>query len=179
MPAPDVYTLTHVLEHTQIPTHSRSQLSELGAGQVPFMNGDSAPLPAPWGLLQMPGVILSLDQWMTFGDTGLGAAGSGDEGTALWCLVMERDPRVRGGQLGQRGPPLTGLLHLWILLPSTWLGTWGTGSDPRAQPVSCGLSSFALSVSSCTPRLSVHMERALSAWHGPSRCGHLWFLADH
>lgn len=96
---PDVYTLTHVLEHTQIPTHSRSQLSELGAGQVPFMNGDSAPLPAPWGLLQMPGVILSLDQWMTFGDTSLGAAGSGDEGTALWCLVMERDPRVRGGSL--------------------------------------------------------------------------------
>lgn len=99
MPAPDLYTLTRVLEHTQIPTHSRSQLSELGAGQVPFMNGDSAPLPAPWGLLQMPGVILSLDQWMTFGDTGLGAAGSGDEGTVLWCLVMERDPRVRGGSL--------------------------------------------------------------------------------
>lgn len=112
MPAPDVYTLTHVLEHTQTPTHSRSQLSELGAGQVPFMNRDSAPLPAPWSSLQMPGVILSLDQWMTFGDTGLGAAGSGDEGPVLWSLVMERDPRVQGGQLGQGGPPLTGLLHL-------------------------------------------------------------------
>lgn len=112
VPAPDVYTLTHVLEHTQIPTYSRSQLSELGAGQVPFMNSDSAPPPAPWGLLQMPGVILSLDQWMTFGDTGLGVAGSGDKGLVLWCLVMERDPRVQGGQLGQRGPPLTGLLCL-------------------------------------------------------------------
>lgn len=81
-------------------------------GRVPFMNRDTAPLPATWGSLQMPGVILSLDQWMIFGDTGLGTAGSGDEGLVLWCLALERDPRVQGGQPGQRDPPLAGLLPL-------------------------------------------------------------------
>lgn len=49
---------------------------------------------------------------MIFGDTGLGTAGSGDEGLVLWCLALERDPRVQGGQPGQRDPPLAGLLPL-------------------------------------------------------------------
>ena len=92
-------TLTHVLEHTQTPTHSRFQLSELGAGQVPFMNGESAPPPAPWGLLQMPGVILSLDQWMTFGDT------VEMRGRCSGALSWREISGSREGSLDKGGPP--------------------------------------------------------------------------
>lgn len=112
VPVPDMLTLTHSPEHTQTPAHSSCQLLELGAGRVPFRSRDTASLPASWGSLQMPGVILSPDQWMIFGDTGLGAVGSGDEKRVLWCPVMERDPGVQGGQLGHRGLSSAGLLHL-------------------------------------------------------------------
>lgn len=43
---------------------------------VPFRHS-SSPLPAPPGLLQMPGVILSLDRWVIFSDTG--PAGDGQK----------------------------------------------------------------------------------------------------
>lgn len=73
-------------------------------GRVPFMKRDTAPLPATWGSLQMPGVILSLDQWMIFGDTGLGTAGSGDEGLVL-SLLWRETPGSREGSLGKGIPP--------------------------------------------------------------------------
>lgn len=103
VPAPDVYT--HSCSRAHSDTHTLQIPALRAGGRAGALHGESAPPPAPWGLLQMPGVILSLDQWMTFGDTGLGAAGSGDEGPVLWCLVMERDLRVQGGQLGQGGGP--------------------------------------------------------------------------
>lgn len=68
---PRTRTLSLTFVSTQTLAHSNCQYSRLGAGQVPFRRRDSAPLPAPWGLLQMPGVILSLDQWMSSVDTGL------------------------------------------------------------------------------------------------------------
>lgn len=55
--------------------HPQIQAAVVGAGGgagALQTRQDAAPLPAPWGSLQMPGVILSQDQWAIFGDTDWG-----------------------------------------------------------------------------------------------------------
>lgn len=67
--APGVHSIIHTQEHTLTPpAHSHTQLPALGAGGgAGALQADTRLLlPAPWGSLQMPGVILSLDQWTIF-----------------------------------------------------------------------------------------------------------------
>lgn len=102
---PQTRTLAHIRKHTQTPSRSSCQRSELGAGRVPFRHRDTAPLPAPWGPLQMPGVILSLDQWAIFGDTGLGGQAEEPRDGCSGTLLRRKTPGSREGSLGQGVTP--------------------------------------------------------------------------
>lgn len=92
-----LFTFACTLRHPHTPAASTWSW---GWGGCPSGAETQLLLPAPWGLLQMPGIILSLDQWMIFGDTDLGGTGRGDKGQVLWCLAMQKDPRDQGGKPG-------------------------------------------------------------------------------
>lgn len=85
----------------------------------------------------MPGVILSLDQWTTFGDTGLGGGKLRQEASAL----LQRETPGPGRAAWKLGcsmstPPCPA--HGWV--PGGGGGQLDNWPSPRAQPPSCGLS---------------------------------------
>lgn len=81
----------------------------------------------------MPGVILSLDQWMIFGDTDLGGAGRRDKGQVPWSpAVLSLDPLAQ---------PMTRHPGWGGGSAATWLVT---SQDSARQP-GCVLSCLLLS----------------------------------
>ena len=147
MLAPDMHSGSHSRAHLDTLTLKLPELRAGGGAGALQAQRHTAPLPAPWGSLQMPGVILSLDQWAIFGDTGLVGGGQAEEtrGRCPGAVLWRETPASREDRLGKgvslqlscsisRSPrPANVRAPERQCHANEW-------PDPRTQPVSCGLS---------------------------------------
>ena len=92
-----MHTLKFVSRHT--PAHSSRQHLQLGGGAGALQAQRLGSSARPLGLTADAGVILSLDQWTIFGDTGLGAGEQRRQGAST--LVLGTETSGLGGQPGQ------------------------------------------------------------------------------
>lgn len=91
---------------------------------------------------------------------------------------MIPESRAKGSLFSWAAPSLEPLTQYmaWHLVGQHQLPA---GSDPRTLPVNWVMSlGFALPAAPSLPKAR-YSGRALSAWHRPSKCGHLWLMTDH